>query len=341
MIDDKHYRTLYRASCDECGYDRGYLTKQNAQKYSKCKSCCHKDISDDTRQKMSKSKIGKTAWNKGITGVTPNTSEKMRDKKIGKSPKNKGIPMTLEQKIKLSCANRSILVSDFDDFKTPAQKKERNKFSEMGLHIRCFEKYNYSCDRCGLHGVILNAHHKNSWKHFSEQRFELDNLVSLCEVCHKGFHELYGNGKSSANTEQQYYEYKNTFVHKIRRLIIIGGVAGSGKSWICDQLSIPVISYDSNKKNLLPKLWNIDSDIIVCDLHNGISTFIKRYSHLFNIDLYIIDESEEIIKARLESRGGAFTKHIKNRIQRMKALSKIAKLSGSSEEILRELSSIS
>lgn len=46
---------------------------------------------------------GRPAWNKGTVGLCkPETIEKMRQAKLGKSPANKGVPMTDEQKIKLS-----------------------------------------------------------------------------------------------------------------------------------------------------------------------------------------------------------------------------------------------
>ena len=53
-------------------------------------------------------------------------------------------------------------------------------------------------------GVNLNAHHLNGWNAFPEQRFDLDNGVTLCTDCHKDFHSQYGYGD---NTREQFNEY--------------------------------------------------------------------------------------------------------------------------------------
>ena len=46
---------------------------------------------------------GRTAWNKGKTGIfSPETLTVMREKRLGQAPGNKGIPLTDEQKAKLS-----------------------------------------------------------------------------------------------------------------------------------------------------------------------------------------------------------------------------------------------
>ena len=51
----------------------------------------------------------------------------------------------------------------------------------------------------------LNAHHLNGWAWAKDQRFDLENGITLCENCHKLFHSIYGRGK---NTREQYEEFK-------------------------------------------------------------------------------------------------------------------------------------
>ena len=62
----------------------------------------------------------------------------------------------------------------------------------------------YTCQICSQHGGNLNAHHLNGWNAFPEQRFDLDNGVTLCVDCHKDFHKMYGRGD---NTREQFNEY--------------------------------------------------------------------------------------------------------------------------------------
>ena len=67
------------------------------------------------------------------------------------------------------------------------------------------ERDNYTCQVCGDNkSGNLNAHHLNGWNTFPEQRFDLDNGVTLCTDCHKDFHSQYGYGD---NTREQFDEY--------------------------------------------------------------------------------------------------------------------------------------
>ena len=66
------------------------------------------------------------------------------------------------------------------------------------------ERDAYTCQICNQYGVNINAHHINAWNAFPEQRFDLDNGVTLCTDCHKDFHSQYGYGD---NTREQFDEY--------------------------------------------------------------------------------------------------------------------------------------
>jgi len=63
----------------------------------------------------------------------------------------------------------------------------------------------YTCVICGARGVELNSHHLNSWADFPEERYELENGVTLCKYHHDDFHYINGKGK---NTASQFEEYK-------------------------------------------------------------------------------------------------------------------------------------
>ena len=342
LIDSTHYRTKYRATCDLCGKDRGYLTKQNAQK-PHCVKCCVRSTTA-SRQKMSTAKLGKIPWNKGKVETRDVVIEKLSKAKKNKIPPNKGFKMSYEQKVKLSCAVRGISLKDFDEFKTPEAKLERNKFADLKLHVQCFERDNYTCQVCDIKQVTLNAHHKNSWKHFKDQRFELTNLISLCTYCHKAFHVKYGNGKIKPNTVQQYEEFKSQYTIKPKKTIyIVGGVPGSGKSWICSQLidKFYYVKYDkTDKHDTRALMWNCGSTQILYDPTTHISSFIKRNADLFDLKLLIIIEDEATIKTRLANRNGNFTESIKRRMKRMLSLSIRATFSCSSREVLDYLLTI-
>lgn len=131
----------------------------------------------------------------------------------------------------------------------------------------------------------------------------------------------------------------------MQKLIIVGGTAASGKSWLCNQLpstSYSYVSYDKTpKKDVLSVILSKGNLLpVVVDLHNGISTFIKRNSDKFeSIELVAIIENEATIRERMIKRGGTFTEHTARRMRRMATLAnkEYCKFSGTSEECLQYL----
>lgn len=219
----EHKEKHYASTCPHCGVFKGYVRKSRAN--IACLTCSGKNIgkvnagkpgpnlgkqfSEEVKAKMSHSRQGRIPWNKGLKGVSEETSKKMSINKLGKAASNAGSTMTNQQKILLSCINQGINIEDFGGFVTPTNRLERAKFYEQKLHIKCFEKHNYTCDKCGIRGTSIHAHHMNSWAFFKEERFDLNNLVCLCKKCHKEFHLLFGNGKATPNTKEQYLDFKS------------------------------------------------------------------------------------------------------------------------------------
>lgn len=67
------------------------------------------------------------------------------------------------------------------------------------------QRDHYTCAICGRRGVALHSHHLNAWAEYPDQRYDVENGVTLCTFHHEDFHEKYGKGK---NTEEQFEEYK-------------------------------------------------------------------------------------------------------------------------------------
>lgn len=93
---------------------------------------------------------------------------------------------------------------------TDEQRKENESRSNDREWVACATRVkkrdNNTCQCCGHEqekGMI--AHHKNGWDNFEEQRYDDNNVVTLCESCHKEFHHIYGYGN---NTKEQYEEFK-------------------------------------------------------------------------------------------------------------------------------------
>lgn len=78
--------------------------------------------------------------------------------------------------------------------------------------VSVFRRDNYTCQLCGARcgngkRITLNAHHLDGWNWAADKRTDVNNGVTLCLVCHTGFHEIYGNGD---NTRAQFEEYCHT-----------------------------------------------------------------------------------------------------------------------------------
>jgi|GEM_PF-6537186 len=340
-IDSAHYRTKYRATCDTCGKDRGYLNKVNASKPN-CTKCCIRHTTE-SKLKMSLAKVNHVPWNKGKKETRREVIDKMSAVKRGRSPTNKGKKLTFDQKVKISCTLRGIKLSDFDELKTPAARAERNRFADLKLHVERFKVDNFTCVACSISGVTLNAHHVKSWKHHPTERFNIDNLVSLCIPCHRLFHAIHGNGKEKPNTKDQMENFlANRSVGTKKIVYVIAGASGAGKSWICNQVinKFKYVSYDKTPKDQTRSiLWN-ETSTVIYDPTTHVSSFIKRNKDIFDIKLIVIVEDELTISTRLMARGGQITNSVRQRIKRMKNLAKGAVFSGTSSEVLAFLRTV-
>lgn len=89
---------------------------------------------------------------------------------------------------------------------TPEEREKRDMFNGeiKKWRNKIYERDDYTCQVCRNRGGKLNAHHLNSWDTHHEERFDLNNGITLCEDCHKDFHVKYGYGN---NDRTQFIEY--------------------------------------------------------------------------------------------------------------------------------------
>lgn len=78
------------------------------------------------------------------------------------------------------------------------EERKLNKNRTLNLENKIwrktiYEKDNYTCQQCFVKGGKLIAHHIHNWADYPDQRFDLDNGITLCYKCHRLFHHLYGN----------------------------------------------------------------------------------------------------------------------------------------------------
>lgn len=144
--------------------------------------------SDETKLKISLAKKGKKRI--GIPH-TEETKEKLRLANLGKHPSE-------ETRKKLSESHKGEKGSNWQGGITPINEKLRKHYKYDDWRIAVFEKDNYTCQFCGDNkGGNLNAHHIKPFSKFPELRLDINNGITLCDVCHrtKGLHKGLGRVK--------------------------------------------------------------------------------------------------------------------------------------------------
>lgn len=74
-----------------------------------------------------------------------------------------------------------------------------------------FKRDDYTCQICKERGISLAAHHLNCWSSFPDERFDLENGITLCANCHSIFHFSLG-GWSTPCIKEDFLLFKKNFV---------------------------------------------------------------------------------------------------------------------------------
>jgi len=83
--------------------------------------------------------------------------------------------------------------------------RDRSLFEYREWRNKVYQRDNYTCKCCGDNtGGNLNAHHLDGWDKHHDVRFDINNGIALCDICHLDFHSIYGFGN---NTKKQFEEY--------------------------------------------------------------------------------------------------------------------------------------
>ena len=85
-----------------------------------------------------------------------------------------------------------------------ADSRSNDEYAKLVNNV--FVRDNYTCQCCGKYSKDLKAHHMNSYDIHIDERYDINNMITLCGNCHSNFHKKYGYGK---NTKEQFLEWMN------------------------------------------------------------------------------------------------------------------------------------
>lgn len=132
---------------------------------------------------------GIPAWNKG----------KKLSEAHKKALRKKHKPLSIETRLKMSIARTGQKNHKWKGGVTPINDRIRKSIEYKIWRSRVFERDNWTCQTCHTRGGVIHAHHIYSFSEYPKLRFNLDNGVTLCELCHK-LTETYGLNQYSKNT---------------------------------------------------------------------------------------------------------------------------------------------
>jgi hypothetical protein len=133
-------------------------------------------------------------------------------------------------------------------------------------HVRdiALRRDGYKCKYCEISGKIVQAqcvHHIFPREDFPEYRYELWNMISLCNRCHNEMHDHFGDRLSTRglNLMRGKAVERGIVVTSKDETILVVGLSGSGKSTYC--------------------LQNIGKDALCYDMDAIASAFRLRMPH--------------------------------------------------------------
>jgi hypothetical protein len=164
-------------------------------------------ISEDHKTKIYKEKIRKTLLNKyGVDN--PSKSQIIKKRKEETTLKKYGVinpyqikririnavksQNTLEYRKKMSNLNIGDKNANWQGGITPKNKMFRRKFDCKLWRESVFKRDNYTCQKCKIRGLQLQAHHIKNFINYSELRTIIDNGITFCKKDHNIFHRMYG-----------------------------------------------------------------------------------------------------------------------------------------------------
>ena len=90
------------------------------------------------------------------------------------------------------------------------REKQRKSSACRDWTKKVYERDDYTCQKCGVRGKRMNAHHIHSYAKHADLRHDVNNGAALCVPCHKQFHKQYGACRFLPNDFYKWMSEKQT-----------------------------------------------------------------------------------------------------------------------------------
>lgn len=155
-----------------------------------------KKASSDLIKKLSDSHKGQKAWNKGLkTGKNNEHSKRMKNRKV-----------SIETRKKTSEAMKGDKCYLWKGGINEINNSIRKCIEYRLWRESVFARDGWTCQKTGVKGGKIVAHHILNFASNPKLRFAIDNGITLSEKAHKIFHIKYG---IKNNTRKQLIEFLN------------------------------------------------------------------------------------------------------------------------------------
>ena len=191
--------------------------KKNSEAKKRLKMCPPSrkgnKLSQETKDKISKSLTGHNGWNKGKKWTDKQKKGlSIIRKEMGTIPPSPiGRKHSQRTRRNMSISRIGCLGSNWQGGKTTENKKIRNNIDSRLWREAVFARDNFTCQKTGIRGGKLNAHHILNFSQYPELRFAIDNGITLSDDAHKEFHKIYG---TKNNNLEQLTEFLNNSLGK-------------------------------------------------------------------------------------------------------------------------------